>query len=100
MLSRYAVSLLFIEKNQFDFKNLAEQYSVYRTHFFNTMMRYISAFIAQGVVRPLENIQLSTTLIIEILSWWAMDVHYTTFKPLNVSVDSAKCICPLRIITS
>ena len=93
MLSQYAPAVLFIEKNQFDFKNLAERYNTYRTHFFETMMRYIHTFIAHGMVRPLENIELSTMLIIEILSWWAMDVHYTTFEPQNVSAASAKSVC-------
>jgi AcrR family transcriptional regulator len=100
MLSRYAVDLLFIEKNQFDFKKLAEQYILYRTHFFDTMMRYINTFISQGTVRPLENSELSTMLIIEILSWWAMDVHYTTFEPRNISASSAKSVCMDNIIAA
>ena len=75
ILSRYAVGCLFIEKNQFDFKNLAENYRTFRRKFFDTMICYMEAYIQQGTVRPLEHVELSTTLIIETLSWWAMDIR-------------------------
>ena len=42
ILSQYAAGCLFIEKNQFDFKNLAEHYSTYRKQFFNTMIDYLN----------------------------------------------------------
>lgn len=100
ILARYAVGCLFIEKNQFDFKNLAEPYLAYRKQFLDTMMRYISAFIAQGTVRPLEHLELSTTLIIEILSWWAMDIRYTSFETKNISMDLAKQVCMDNIMAA
>lgn len=100
ILARYAVGCLFIEKNQFDFKNLAEHYKIYRKRFFDTMVRYIETFIEQGTVRPLEHLELSTTLIIEILSWWAMDVRYTSFETQDISLDLAKKICMDNIVTA
>lgn len=100
ILARYAVGCLFIEKNQFDFKNLAEHYKTYRKHFLDTMVRYIEAFIKQGTVRPLEHPELSTTLIIEILSWWAMDIRYTSFETQNVPVDMAKQVCLDNILSA
>lgn len=100
MLARYAAGCLFIEKNQFDFKNLAEPYLVYRKQFLDTMARYISAFIEQGTVRPLEHLELSTTLIVEILSWWAMDIRYTSFETADISMDLAKQICMDNIIAA
>lgn len=100
ILARYAVGCLFIEKNQFDFKNLAEHYKVYRKRFSDTMIRYIEAFIEQGTVRPLEHLELSATLIIEILSWWAMDVRYTSFETQEIPLDLAKKICMDNIITA
>lgn len=100
ILARYAVGCLFIEKNQFDFKNLAEHYKTYRKHFFNTMMRYIEVFIEQGTVRSLENLELVTTLIIEILSWWAMDIRYTSFETRNISLDKAKQVCMDNIVSA
>lgn len=100
IFARYAVGCLFIEKNQFDFQNLAQHYMIYRKNFLNTMMRYISTFIEQGTVRPLEHLELSTTLIIEILSWWAMDVHYTSFETKEISLDLAKQICMDNIIAA
>lgn len=100
ILARYAVGCLFIEKNQFDFKNLAEHYKIYRKHFLDTMVRYIETFIEQGTVRPLEHLELSTTLIIEILSWWAMDIRYTSFETRDIPLDLAKKICMDNIVTA
>lgn len=93
MLSCYAVGCLFIEKNQFDFKNLARPYMAYRKRFLDTMMRCIGVFIEQGTVRPLEHLELSTTLIVETLSWWAMDIRYTSFETQDISADLAKQVC-------
>lgn len=100
ILSRYAVGCLFIEKNQFDFKNLAQHYASYRKQFLDTMTSYINAFIEQGTVRPLEYPQLSTTLIIETLSWWAMDIRYTSFETKDIPADLAKRICMDNIVTA
>lgn len=93
MLSRYAVGCLFLEKNQLDFPNLARPYLSYRRRFLDTMTRYIRAFIDQGTVRPLEHPELSTTLIVELLSWWAMDIRYTAFETQDISADLAKQVC-------
>lgn len=100
VLSRYAVGCLFIEKNQFDFKNLAEHYLAYRKQFFHTMTCYMSTFIERGMVRPLEHLELSATLIIEILSWWAMDIRYTSFETKDISADLAKQICMDNILAA
>lgn len=100
ILARYAVGCLFIEKNQFDFKNLAQHYMAYRRKFLDTMMGYIRAFIEQGTVRPLEHLELSTTLIIEILSWWAMDIRYTSFETKDIPMDLAKQICMDNIVAA
>lgn len=97
---RYAVGCLFIEKNQYDFKNLAKHYMFYRKQFFDIMVGYIRHFIELGTVRPLEHLELSATLIIEILSWWAMDRRYTSFKTNDISMDLAKQICMDNIMTA
>ena len=93
MLAQYAVGCLFIEKNQFDFENLARQYVVYRKQFHQTMCHYLSILMEQGRIRPLEHLELSATLIIEILSWWAMDMRYVSFETKEISMDLAKQIC-------
>lgn len=93
LLAQYAVGCLFIEKNQFDFTFLAEHYKAYRRNFFKTMTQYLKVFIKSGKVRPLEQLELSTTLIIEILSWWAMDMWYTSFETQAISLDLAKKVC-------
>lgn len=100
LLTRYAVGCLFIEKNQFDFPYLTEHYKAYRKQFFQTMTRYINLFMEKGTVRRLENVELSTVLIIEILSWWAMDVHYTAFETSNISNEAAKQVCMDNIISA
>lgn len=100
LLSRYAVGCLFLEKNRFDFKRLAQCYVTYRRNFLDAMMRYIRTFMEQGTVRPLEHLELSTTLIVEILSWWAMDIRYTSFETRDISADLAKQICMDNIITA
>lgn len=99
-LERYAVGCLFIEKNQFEFPGLARHYMVYRRQFFDTMLRYIGAFVERGTVRPLEHPELSVTLIIEILSWWAMDVRYTSFETREVPPELAKRICMDNIVNA
>lgn len=100
LLARHASGCLFIEKNRYEFKGLAETYEAYRRKFVDNMTEYISAFIAQGTVRPLEHIGLTTTLIIEILSWWAMDMRYTSFETQDIPMDLAKKICMDNIVSA
>lgn len=100
LLSSYAAGCLFIEKNQFDFQFLAEHYKRYRKRFFETMTRYMVVFIERGTVRPLEHLELTTTLIIEILSWWAMDIRYTSFETQNIPMSISKELCIDNIISA
>lgn len=100
MLSRYAVVCLFIEKNQFDFKSLTDNYKKYRTGFFEAMTQYMALFIKRGTVRPLKHLELSTALIVEILSWWAMDLRYISFEKRDIPYDIAKELCMDNIISA
>lgn len=100
LLEGYAVGCLFIEKNQFDFKFLAGHYKEYRRQFIDTMSQYVNIFIQKGIVRPLEHLELSTTLIIEILTWWAMDMRFTSFEICDIPTELAKKICMDNIITA
>ncbi len=100
LLARYAVGCLFIEKNQYDFKFLADHYMLYRKKFFDTMTQYIRIFIKSGTIRPLEHVELSTTLIVETLTWWAMDRRFTSFETSDISLDLAKEICMDNIISA
>lgn len=100
ILSQYAAGCLFIEKNQYDFPFLGEHYRQYRKRFLETMKQYMAAFIDQGTVRPLKNLELSTTMIIEILSWWAMDIRYTSFETQDISPVIAKELCMDNIISA
>lgn len=93
MLARYAVGCLFIEKNQFDFPGLTELYREHRTRFFQTVTGYLRRFVEEGTVRPLDSVDLTASLIIELLTCWAMDARYTAFEPLNLSLEQAKALC-------
>lgn len=100
LLARYAVGCLFIEKNQSDVIKLAEYYRGYRKQFFGILARYIRGFMERGVIRPLEHVELSTTLIVEILTWWAMDMHYVSFETCDVPLELAKKVCLDNIVTA
>lgn len=100
LLARYAVGCLFIEKNQYDFKFLAEQYKSYRSKFLSVMVEYMYDFIDKGIVRKLDNVELSTILIVEILTWWAMDRKYVSFETSNVLMEDAKKVCMDNIISA
>lgn len=60
----------------------------------------MTGFMEKGVVRPIENIELTTTLIIEILTWWAMDMRYISFETSNVPVEQAKEVCLDNIVNA
>lgn len=100
LLSRYAVGCLFIEKNQYDFPILAEHYKSYRKKFLSAITSYLNAFIANGTVRSLENVELTTILIVEILTWWAMDIRYTSFETSDIAVETAKKVCMDNILSA
>lgn len=100
ILARYAVDCLFIEKNQFEFPLLAEHYKAYRRKFLDTMSGYLTIFIKRGTVRPMEHLELTTTLIMETLTWWAMDRRYTSFETSDIPLALAKKICMDNIVSA
>lgn len=100
LMAQYAVGCLFIEKNYFDFKFLGENYRAYRKQFFNSMCQYMRVFIEKGEVRPLEQLELTTTLIIETLSWWAMDMRYTSFETAHIPLETAKKVCLDNLVSA
>ncbi len=100
ILARYAVGCLFIEKNQFEFPFLAKHYKTYRRKFLDAMSRYLTIFINRGTVRPMEHLELTTTLIIETLTWWAMDRRYTSFETSDIPLELAKKICMDNILSA
>ena len=61
---------------------------------------YVERFMQNGTVRPLENPELSTMLIIEILSWWAMDMRYVSFETYDIPLALAKKACLDNIMTA
>lgn len=100
LLYQYAAGCLFIEKNQYDFKKLARSYKAYRKIFYSSMTEYLSLFIQKGTVRPVSHIDLTANMIIEILSWWAMDRRFISFEAWNIPSETAKEVCMDNIITA
>ena len=72
---------------------MIQYYTDYRKQFFDTMSAYMESFIQTGIIRSLKSVKLSTSLIIETLSWWAMDVRYVTFEKQDISPEEAKEVC-------
>lgn len=100
LLSQYAAGCLFIEKNQYDFPFLAKHYKAYRKRFLFAMTKYLAAFMEKGSIRKIDNVELTTILIVETLSWWAMDIHYTSFETSDVSAEAAKAVCMDNIMSA
>lgn len=92
-LSRHAAACLFIEKNPLEYPALTAYYRRYREMFFTTMTAYLKAFQTCGQLRPMESPELTATLVIELLSWWAMDVRYTSFETRDIPQEQAKAVC-------
>ena len=51
------------------------------------------ASIDKGEIRPLRHTELTATLIIEPLSWWAMDVRYASFETREIPRELAEEVC-------
>ena len=100
LLLKYAAGCLFIEKNRYEFKVLAGHYNQRREQFFHTMESYIKGFIEKGEVRQVEDVALTTTLIVELLTWWTMDRKYIPYTENDVSDQMAKAVCLDNIIAA
>ena len=100
LLARHAVGCLFIEKNSFDFPKLAGCYRACRERFQRTIEAYLRGFIARGSVRQLDHVELTATLLIETLSWWAMDVRYTSFETRDIPLELAKQVCMDNLVAA
>lgn len=99
LIARYAVGILFIEKNQYDFEKLAGYYRQYRTDFFRIMADYFNAFADAGVLRRPKEPQYAVIQIIETLMYWAIDIHYDAFETKELPLQTAKeialdCLVP------
>ena len=57
------------------------------------MESYIKGFIEKGEVRQVEDVALTTTLIVELLTWWTMDRKYIPYTENDVSDQMAKAVC-------
>ena len=90
LISRYAVCILFIEKNQYDFAKLADLHERFRTRFFNMMTKYFNRYIHQDIIRIPKYTEYAVLHIIETLTLWGMDMRYKNYNMLNISLETAK----------
>ena len=79
---------------------MAGHYNQRREQFFHTMESYIKGFIEKGEVRQVEDVALTTTLIVELLTWWTMDRKYIPYTENDVSDQMAKAVCLDNIIAA
>lgn len=100
LLSKYAAGCLFIERNQYEFKTLAGYYNQSREQFFKTMEKYLRGFIQRGQVRQVADVALTTTLIVELLTWWTMDRKYIPYTENDISDQMAKAVCLDNLIAA
>lgn len=100
ILHRYAEVCLFIEKNISEFGELSKLYISYRKKFLMIIEEYLKIYMYKGEVRKLKNTALTSIMIIDILSWWAMDRRYKAFELLNISKETAKEECLSNIINA
>lgn len=80
LLARCGVGCLFIGKNPLVFPSRTAYYRHYRESFF-AMTEFIRKFQACGQLRTTEDPELTTALILEPLSRWAMDVRWRPLRP-------------------
>ncbi|MBN2434452.1 MAG: helix-turn-helix transcriptional regulator [Spirochaetes bacterium] len=90
LVSQYAVCILFIEKNQYEFETLAAYYTKFRARFFDIMKTAFTNFIDKGDIRTPKYIDYAVLHIIETLTLWGMDIHYKNYNVLNISPETAK----------
>lgn len=65
----------------------------YRENFFSMMTEYLRRLQECGQLRALEDPELTAVLILEQLSWWAMDVRWTAFGARDIPPERAKAVC-------
>lgn len=100
LLARYGVGCLFIEKNPLVFPTLTAYYRHYRENFFTVMAEYLRKLQACGQLRALEDPELTAVLILEQLSWWAMDVRWTAFETRDIPPERGKAVCLDNLLTA
>lgn len=92
LIARYALGILFIEKNQYDFVKLAGYYRQYRTDFFRIMNDYFTGFMDAGAIRRPCYPHYAVMHIIETLMHWAVDIRYDAFETKELPLETAKAV--------
>lgn len=100
LLSRYAVGCLMIERNPLLRPVLTAYYRHYRETFFSTITAYLERFQTCGQLRPMKEPELVAVLILEQLSWWAMDIRWTAYETADISPERAKAVCLDNLLTA
>lgn len=94
IISHYGTGCLILEKNIDDMGKLGDYYQVYRKKFFQHMHDYITLYMGKGEMRTVKHPELTTQLIIETLSWWAMHIRNDAFEiKRQIPLEDAKEVC-------
>ena len=94
VIQRYRIGCLIIEKSPSSYGRLFEYYRNYRKRFYVSILEFLKLYTEKGVIRKVESLELAVIFIIESMTWWAMDIRYDTFEPLDhISDEIAKRTC-------
>lgn len=94
VIRRYRIGCLIVEKNPSACGRLFDYYRNYRKRFYDAIFEFIKLYTERGEFRKVESLELAVIYIIESMTWWAMDIRYDTFEPLDhISEETAKRIC-------
>jgi len=97
MLSKYWKGILILERNELSFPKLSGYYFNTRSNFFMLLTQYLINKIKQGIVRPLNNVEIYARLIIENIAWFAMHRHHDShLKNLDDSIAKSSVIDALN----
>lgn len=101
VMAQFNVGCLILENRSKEYETLTEYYIKCREKFFKTFAEYITIYIKQNKVRQLDKPLYSIRLMMEILSWWAMDVHFKSLEDNKaVPMNLAKEVCLDNILNA
>ncbi|ULQ59541.1 TetR/AcrR family transcriptional regulator [Brucepastera parasyntrophica] len=94
MIHQYGAGLMILENNPSVFRDLFNTYKDYRHTFFGLMRQYIDIYIERRHIRKTASPDLCVLFIVEAMTWWGIDIKYTSFEPRDDIPDElAKSFC-------
>jgi AcrR family transcriptional regulator len=75
-LSQYRTGIHILERNELSWPELTDFFFKIRARYIKQIASYLAKGIELGIIRPLENVEISARLILESIAWFAMHRHY------------------------